>query len=225
MEVKEFYDNIAKDYDNLRYGRRYYKQVAQLELEFIERYLKWGKCLEVGAGTGRVTEFLLKNTEAVVAADISPQMVEQLMVRLKGYNNLIARVHDIYELDKIESYGNFDCAVCLRILSHLKRPLEALRGLSGSVARDGMVIFDMWNSWGYDAVAKRLKLRPSAVFTRYATIGKMLMIIEDSGLAVEARRGFGFPPFNIFMRLEENCLSALDYLAQRIVWVCRPIQN
>lgn len=223
MEVKEFYDKIAKDYDKIRYGREYHKRVAQLELEFIRKYLKRGRCLEVGPGTGRVTEFLLENMETVVAADISPQMMEQLMARLKGHNNLITRVHDIYELDEIEGYGSFDCAVCLRILSHLKEPLAALKQLSGAVARDGMVIFDMWNSWGYHAAAKRLKLRISAVFTHYSTIGKMRKMIEKSDLVVVARKGFGFPPFNIFMHLEENSLAVLDFLAQRIVWICRPI--
>ena len=225
MQVKDFYDDIAEEYNNLRYGKAYYKRIAQLELDFIQKHLKWGSCLEVGAGTGRVTEFLLKNTKHVMAVDISPRMLERLKRDFSNYTNLATKVHDVYELQQIEEYGNFDCTVCLRVLSHLENPLAALKQLRGAIVRDGIAVFDMWNAWGYDALAKRLKLRSLAVYTRYISAGQMRSIIEKASLSIIDRRGFGFPPFRVFLPLEKSSLSQLDFLSQRILWVCRPITD
>ena len=221
MEVKRFYDDLAKDYDDLRYGQEYYRQIAQLELNFVQKYITHGSCLEVGAGTGRVTELLLSIATDVLAIDISPQMTEQLKKKFPNSKKLTIKVHDIYELHKIEGYGKFESAICLRVLSHLEEPIAALKKLFGAVEKEGIVIIDFWNSWGYQALAKRLKLKHSAVYTRYMTIDKMREIISESGLHIIDKCGFGFPPFKIFLSIEKRYLSWLDFLKQRILWVCK----
>ena len=225
MQVKDFYDGIAVDYQDLRYGSEYYRKVAQLELNFIQKYLKEGSCLEVGAGTGRATEFLLANVKEVLAVDISLRMLEQLKNSLPNSKGLVTKVHDIRDLNMIVGYGNFDFSVCLRVLPHIEDTISALKQLRGAVTKHGTVVFDMWNVWGYNAIAKRFKLRPTAVYTHYKTISEMQNIIAKSELIIIDRKGFGFPPFKVFLPIENSSLSWLDFVAQRILWVCRPQKN
>ena len=222
MQVKNFYDDIAEEYHNLRYGHEYYRQIAQLELDFIKKHLQGTTCLEVGSGTGRATEFLLAHGKNVMAVDISSRMLEQLRTKFQNSRNLTTKVHDIYKLNTIAGYGNFDFVICLRVLSHLEDSLAALKQLQGAVKNNGIVIFDMWNVWGYSAIAKRLKLRPTAVYTRYKTIHEMNDMIVKSKLLVEDKKGFGFPPFKFFLSLEKSSFHFRDVLAQRIIWVCSP---
>ena len=225
MQVKNFYDGIAVDYQDLRYGSEYYRKVAQLELNFIQKYLKEGSCLEVGAGTGRATEFLLANVKEVLAVDISPRMLEQLKNSLPNSKGLATKTHDIRDLNMIVGYGNFDFSVCLRVLPHIEDTISALKQLRGAVTKHGIVVFDMWNVWGYNAIAKRFKLRPTAVYTHYKTIREMQNIIAKSELLIIDRKGFGFPPFKVSLPIENSSLSWLDFVAQRILWVCRPQKN
>jgi 2-polyprenyl-3-methyl-5-hydroxy-6-metoxy-1,4-benzoquinol methylase len=220
LQVKYFYDNIAKDYHHLRYGNEYYRKVAQLELDFIKKYLQGKSCIEVGSGTGRVTEFLLANGKHVMAIDISPHMLEEVKMKFQTYQKLTTKALDIYKLHIINGFGGFDFVICLRVLSHLKDPLAALKQLKGAVKNNGIVIFDIWNAWGYNAIAKRLKLTSSAVFTWYKTIHEMYDIIGKSKLLVKDKRGFGFPPFKFFLPLEKSSFPLLDVLSQRIIWVC-----
>jgi SAM-dependent methyltransferase len=222
MTVKDYYDEIADEYDSLRYGTNYYHHVAQLELRFIQEYLKNGLCLEVGVGTGRVTKLLVNHFKEVRAVDISSRMLERLRANLPECKKLKTEILNIYELSKIKDYGNFDNVICLRLLPHTKDPLAALKKLRGAVVLDGVVIIDLWNTWGFRAILKRLHLRRSAVYTSYNTVRQMKAIIDEAGLSIMARKGFGFPPFKGCLPLEKTSLSWLNYFAQRIIWVCCP---
>ncbi len=223
--VKEFYDELAERYDDLRYGSTYLRRVAELEHSFIQTHLKDGNCLEVGAGTGRVTKFLLDNLRQVTAVDVSPRMLERLKANLSGYKNLTTNVMDIHELNSIEGYGTFDIAVCLRVLPHLENPLDALKQLRGAVSEEGTVIIDLWNSWGYRAILERLRLKGSPVYTHYNSEKEMRAIIDEAGLSIVKYRGIGFPPFRVCLPLEANPRFGLGHFVQRFIWVCQPRRN
>jgi len=217
MEVKEFYDNISHEYEQRRYGGEYQKIVADLENAYVKEYIECGNCLEVGCGTGRTTRELVKIAEKVVAVDISSKMLKKIEAEKTG--NLILVNKSVYDLAGIEGYGNFDTVICLRMLSHLDYPYEALNVLSKSVKKSGLIIFDLWNNLGYRSILKRIGLKSSAVYTSYMSIRNMKKMIEAADIEVLNYRGFGYPPLKPFMLLEKS--NALNCFAQRIIWVCR----
>lgn len=218
----EFYDRIAVDYDSLRYGRPYHRRTADMELEYLDGLLPAGRYLEVGPGTGRVTEFLLKKADSLQAVDISAQMLEQLRTRLGEPATLQTAVMDIERLPSLPGYGTFDVCVSMRVVPHLPELVRALSLLRGSVAPGGRVVFDLWNAWGYDGLGKRLKVRPSRVYTRYDSIPQMRRAIAQAGLRVLSTRGFGYPPFSPFLALDRGNPPVVSFFAQRVIWVCEP---
>ena len=222
MAVKDYYDEIAESYDSLRYGTSYQRRVAEFELRFIQTYVKDGRCLEVGAGTGRVTKFLLNQVTQLIAVDISASMLERLTANLAEFTNLTTQVLDIHELSSLDGYGAFNSVVCLRVLPHLENPIDALKQLRGAVLGDGVVIIDLWNAWGYQSILQRLRLKSPAVYTHYDTVTDMRAAIDAAGLTIVDQRGFGFPPLRVCLPLEARPLLGLGRLAQRILWVCRP---
>ena len=53
-EIRDFYNNLAKNYDAVRFADTYHGSVADREQQFIiERLPRNAKVLEVGADTGR----------------------------------------------------------------------------------------------------------------------------------------------------------------------------
>src|SRR5688572_7357103 len=192
MSNSTFYDQLAPRYHGLRYGRAYHRASAGLELDWLNGFLPRGRYLEVGPGTGRVTEHLLNFATQLVAVDVSAGMLEQLRERLGAPAQLETRLLDVSALDQLEGYGAFDCAVSLRVLPHLEDLPGALARLADAVRPGGVVVFDLWNSWGYDGLAKRVGLRRTAVYTRYRSIGQMQRAVDAAGLRVLGRRGFGY---------------------------------
>ena len=221
MSVKEFYDQIADSYDGVRYSTAYERRVGELELDFIGEYLTHGRCLEVGAGTGRVTKFLAQNYPQVTAVDISTNMLEKLKANLSTYANLTTYPADVNQLNLVDGYGGFDNVICLRVLPHLDNPLGALAALRDAVVDRGVVAVDLWNAWGYRALLTKLRLKHLDVLTDYYTPGRMRSLLANAGLKIVARRGFGFPPLRLFRSLEGRSRLPLHLISQRTIWICR----
>jgi len=220
VAVREYYDDIADRYDAVRYGRPYDRITAELELRFVATHLQEGPCLEVGAGTGRVTTFLLARGHEVVAVDISAGMLAKLRDKVPGHPRLRTEVLDIYDLEAVEGCGRFPTVVALRILPHVADPVRAIEKLRDATASAGVVVLDLWNKWSHRPVLAALGLRPFTVETRYDRIPDMRRMIAEAGLRVRQWRGFGLPPIRPLLLLERSRRLRCDYLAQRIVWVC-----
>ena len=220
MSNSGFYDQIAPRYDALRYGTKYHRVTAELELEYLAPFLPRGRYLELGPGTGRVTELLLKHADALQAVDVSTGMLEQLRAKFPAAAALGTTVLDAAELAAIPGYGSFDCAVSMRVLPHLPNAPQVLRLLAGAVHPEGTVVFDFWNAWGYDALRKRLGLRRRAVYTRYYTVGRMRAMIADAGLRVVSTRGFGYLPLRALLWADRADPPLVRSFAHRVLWVC-----
>lgn len=222
MSNSRFYDEIAPTYDAKRYGKDYYRRVAELELAYLEPFLPQGRYLELGPGTGRVTRLLLEHADALHAVDVSAGMIEQLRSKFAATGKLRTQLLDVSQLATVEGYGSFDCAVSLRVVPHLPDLDGALRLLSGAVHDGGRVIFDLWSSWGYDAVAKAIGLKKRAVYTHYVSVAEMRRAIARAGLRVISSRPFGYPPFKVLLALERSAPPVIRSFAHRRIWVCTP---
>jgi SAM-dependent methyltransferase len=99
---------------------------AQAELEGLFGRLgadpQGGVCVEVGCGPGRMTRFLAARFERVIAADVSPAMLEEARKAVAD-ENVDFRLVSGDRLDSIES-GVADVVVCYLVLQHL--PTRAL---------------------------------------------------------------------------------------------------
>ena len=220
MAVREYYDDIADQYDAVRYGRPYDRITAELELRFVAGHLRAGPCLEVGAGTGRVTTFLLGRGYDVVGVDISAGMLAKLRDKVPGHPRLRTQVLDIDELEAVDGYGRFPTVIALRILPHVLDPVRAIGKLRDAASAGGVVVLDLWNSWSHRAVLAAVGLSRITVETRYDRIRDMRRMVAEAGLRVREWRGFGLPHLRPFLALERSRGLRCDYLAQRIVWVC-----
>ena len=85
-EIAPFYDAELRDRDDLGFWRG------------IARRHRGGRILEIGAGTGRVTETLAPAARALIAVDLSPEMLRLARARLTGRSNVQLVRADMREL-------------------------------------------------------------------------------------------------------------------------------
>jgi len=107
----------------------------------IEPYIGQ-RVLEIGAGIGTFTKFLINKRQLVVALDISREYAEIITERFKTSSNLIALCFDIQqgEINEISKYANLDTAVCLNVLEHLGNDAQALENIHKLLAGGGRLI-------------------------------------------------------------------------------------
>ncbi len=93
--------------------------------------------LEVGAGVGRLTAFLVDRSCVVVATEARAENVAELRRRLPAVD---AREADVEE--SLQYIGRFDVVFCYGVLYHLESPLRALRNMA-AVCNDLLLIETM----------------------------------------------------------------------------------
>jgi 2-polyprenyl-3-methyl-5-hydroxy-6-metoxy-1,4-benzoquinol methylase len=192
-DVAEYYDDVSHLYlDHVRFKGAYRRYLSRRELSFVIEHLKpQGKILEIGAGPGFFTRALVKHAESIMAIDVSDKMVEELKENVPA-PNLSAMCLDLYDLDKLPDYGNYDSVVCMRVLAHVPDVNRALAKIRGAIHDQGNATFDILNDFSYVHFALKLLGRPLR-HTKYYPVATMHEMIDQAGFEVVDSFGRGYP--------------------------------
>lgn len=115
------------------------------ELDAYNRWLfdQFGDCLgarvlEVGAGTGNITQFLCLGDRDVMATDVLPAYRKQLASRFAGQPNVQTGVFDLTRSAPAEMTASpFDTVVCLNVLEHIEDDRFALSQMASVLSSGG----------------------------------------------------------------------------------------
>lgn len=119
----------------------------------IKEHLK-GEILEIGAGIGNFTNLLAKKGE-VTAIDVSSEYIKEL----KNLHGEIAEIGfgDIEEGKYFFNNKEFDSAVCLNVLEHIKNDNKALKNIYNLLKPGGrFVLLVPAHSFAYGELDKNL---------------------------------------------------------------------
>ncbi len=114
----------------------------------IKRETKWPdiledeKILEVGSGSGRFTEQLLKKKAFIVSFDASVAVEANYASHGDNPSVLIIQA-DIYLLPLRDEY--FDKLVCIGVLQHTPDPEKSIRAIVAKIRRGGHAAMDIYN--------------------------------------------------------------------------------
>jgi len=98
------------------------------------------RVLEIGCGVGNFTEKLL-DRDLVIALDIEPECVQELLRRYPGRQNLRAFVLDAGARELRGFAGcAVDSCVCVNVLEHIEDDAGALEGMRSILVPGGVVV-------------------------------------------------------------------------------------
>src|SRR5687768_6124173 len=81
MDVKKAYDLWSSQYDTNSNKTRDLEASA---LRRVLQHLKVNRCLEIGCGTGKNTEWLVQMSNEIVAVDLSPEMIARAKSKVQS---------------------------------------------------------------------------------------------------------------------------------------------
>ena len=96
--------------------------------------------LEVGSGTGNITQFLLTHEREVVATDVIANYRAELLSRFSAHQSFRVSSFDLNRPAPAEFQANpFDSIVCLNVLEHIEKDLFALQQMRAALRPEGML--------------------------------------------------------------------------------------
>jgi SAM-dependent methyltransferase len=136
------YEKFAQIYDDFNHLNNYEMWLGQKLLPELEkRGLRQGRALDVGCGTGRAFEPLLKRGWEISGCDISPSMVERARERFGDAVEV-----EVADMRELPVFGEFELVLAMNdAVNYLigEGELErALRGMRANLAADGLLLFD-----------------------------------------------------------------------------------
>lgn len=135
--TRAYFDAVAPRWDEMR--QEFFREDVRRIAAEAAAAGAGTRALDVGAGSGFLTEELLRRGARVTAVDASPAMVDELRRRFPG---LDARVADAERLPFADA--GFDAVLANMCLHHVERPAVAL-GEMARVLRPGgrLVVTDL----------------------------------------------------------------------------------
>lgn len=146
VESDEYAANFSKQWLRFRDTQLDSANGTSISRDFLERLLgqpveavRGKTVLEVGAGTGRFTEHLVRHAWLVVAVDLSEGIFVNAAL---GSGNLIAAQADLLSMPPMRI--RFDLVLCRGVLQHTPNPRRAIELLHQWAAETGTVVFDVY---------------------------------------------------------------------------------
>lgn len=133
--IHQYYDNLAKTYDENRFENSYGKYIDAQERNFLKSFFKNkkdSKILDLGCGTGRLLNF------ATHGADFSQEMLNI------AHEKFPQKKLKIGEISNIPFEENFDCIFCFHVIMHQTREetQNFLNECQQKLNKNGIFIFD-----------------------------------------------------------------------------------
>jgi ubiquinone/menaquinone biosynthesis C-methylase UbiE len=148
---KNHWDQLNIEYSAVWERKRTKRKLSKKELEFIKNFLLTFKpltVLDIGIGTGRILDVLVKNIlpqAELYGMDISDEMVKICKERFKD-NKKIKRIETCdVAAEKICFDKNFDFVTAIRILKYNPNWKEIIKKIYDKMQKGGVFIFTMPN--------------------------------------------------------------------------------
>lgn len=151
-----FKDALQAFYVILKTGltRDIYKDSGPETLEALSaapRFNRWmadtiqpflgGSVMEIGAGIGNLTRFLVRRSGRYVVTDIDSEHLARLTSRFQHRPNVQIRSVDLSQSENFKEFsGQLESVVCLNVLEHIEDDLAGLRNIHSALCPGGRAI-------------------------------------------------------------------------------------
>ena len=150
------------------------------------RPLLGNRVLEVGAGVGNITKYLL-GKPAVIATDVSESYVRELRIKFSHVPNVQVELLDLVKDSSVDHVfnvaGRVDTILSMNVLEHIKDDVAAVQNMFKLLAPGGrLMLLVPAHPWCFTAIDENL-----GHFRRYNRSG-LSRLIKEAGFKVRKAR-------------------------------------
>jgi len=140
MKSKKYFDKVAPQWDKMRQG--FFSEAVRNKAFFIAGVQKGEIAADIGAGTGFVTEGLIREGLQVIAVDQSEAMLEEMKRKFASIEGIDYRLGEAEKLPILDEA--VDYAFANMYLHHVVSPQKAIKEMVRILKSGGkLVITDM----------------------------------------------------------------------------------
>lgn len=216
-KIDYFFNKFSDTYDNSAFDQSLgAKWLSNIEIDFIlgSCKIKEGdKILDIGVGTGRNADLLLKRGAIVEGMDISEGMMEKARRKLneEKINFIIA---DAGKEVPFHS-DSFDYVVCIRVLKYIPNWKYTIKEISRVLKKDGIFLLEIANLYS----VQYFGLSKANYFL--FNMKEMKEVLENEGLIITKIIGGSRIAFPIYARINNgmilNLMIGLELLLDKIL--------
>lgn len=148
-EVKEYFEQVSSQWDSLRKG--FYGDDVSDAVLATARILPEHVVLDVGAGTGFLTEGALVKARRVIALDFSDSMLNEAKTKFAG-RNVEFRVGSVEQIPLPDS--SVDAVVGNMVLHHCPNPELAIADMRRVLVPGGRLVLSDLQKHQYESLRK-----------------------------------------------------------------------
>jgi SAM-dependent methyltransferase len=140
--IHDYYDQLAKNYDQDRFGNSYGRYIDAMERAILRNWLAGvapQEVVDIGCGTGRLLDF------AVTGVDTSAEMLKVAAGKFAGRELIQASLPELAPLLATLPARQFQAATCFHVFMHLSPDIirQSLHSLAQVVRPGGCLIVDI----------------------------------------------------------------------------------
>lgn len=140
MSKDQYFAEVAQQWDNMRAG--FFSETVREKAIRISGAQRGNVAADIGAGTGFISEGLVRKGIKVIAVDASEAMLEVMRKKFSGIEGIDYRVGEAENLPV--SDGGVDYVFANMYLHHVETPPQAIREMARILkARGKLVLTDM----------------------------------------------------------------------------------
>jgi ubiquinone/menaquinone biosynthesis C-methylase UbiE len=147
--AKEYFEEVSGSWDVLRRG--FYGDEVRDAVLTAARLLPENTVLDVGAGTGFLTEGAAKIARKVIALDFSEAMMSEARAKL-GRSNVEFRIGNVEQIPLPNA--SVDAVIGNMVLHHCPSPEAAVREIARVLVSGGRLVLSDLQEHGYESLRK-----------------------------------------------------------------------
>ncbi len=136
MSSKDYFDAVANQWDVMR--QAFFPETVREKALAVADVQAGRLAADIGAGTGFITEALVKKGVRVIAVDQSEAMLERMRVKFAGFEGNDYRQGEAEALPIID--GAVDYAFANMCLHHVETPADAIREMARILKPGGVLV-------------------------------------------------------------------------------------
>jgi ubiquinone/menaquinone biosynthesis C-methylase UbiE len=156
----KYFHNLGRKYQEVALEKTLgLKYLSQQELMYIRMFIKHQKSiLDLGIGTGRITNELLLKKNKVTAIDGADSMLEYCSSKFSNFiksGKLDLIKHD---LEKPLPFPDnvYDQIFCIRVFKYVKNWQHCIKETTRVVKKDGVIIIEFSNLCSYESISNQI---------------------------------------------------------------------